>query len=203
MKPISMQLRFLRVGFLLVGCLSVLGSAVVQAEIYQYRDDNGVLRFTDNYLDVPPDQRPEFEPSEPAVQAQALTPQVEESTTAANSEAEPASGNSADATAAEASQGTVEVLKQEQTDLLAEYQALSAERDRLEALRESRETPEEIQQFNVDAEALSERIGSFNQRKEKLDSQLRGYVELIEGYNESVKAMTQPEARAPQPSSPQ
>jgi len=33
----------------------------VLAEYYQYRDQNGVLRFTDNLADVPEDQRPQID----------------------------------------------------------------------------------------------------------------------------------------------
>lgn len=45
---------------MLVGlCLAVLLFAnPVLGEFFKYRDSNGVLRFTDNLAEVPPDQRP-------------------------------------------------------------------------------------------------------------------------------------------------
>ena len=189
----------MRAIYFLIGCLLVIGSAVAQAEIYQYRDANGVLRYTDNYLEVPPEQRPDFEPSEPSAQESAVTP-PKEGQPAAAADDQANAGAQTDSGSAPPSDPAVEVLKQEQADLLAEYQILSSERDRLEALRESRKSVEEVEQFNADAAALSQRIESFNQRKEKLDGQLRSYVELIEGYNESVEAMAQPEAEAPESS---
>ena len=48
-----MRLRYAVIILILAGLPSL-----VCAEFYKYRDGNGILRFTDNLVDVPEDQRP-------------------------------------------------------------------------------------------------------------------------------------------------
>lgn len=51
----------MRLLFALLFLICMLLPSSVLAEYYQYRDQNGVLRFTDNLADVPEDQREQIE----------------------------------------------------------------------------------------------------------------------------------------------
>ncbi len=51
----------MRLLFALLFLICMLLPSSVLAEYYQYRDQNGVLRFTDNLADVPEDQRQQIE----------------------------------------------------------------------------------------------------------------------------------------------
>ena len=51
----------MRLLFALLFLICMLLPSSVLAEYYQYRDQNGVLRFTDNLADIPEDQRQQIE----------------------------------------------------------------------------------------------------------------------------------------------
>ena len=175
---------------LMVGCLAILFSPLVNAEVYQYRDSEGNLRFTDDYMQVPPDQRPDFQPQDAILDAAASGVEPDSADEQANPDTgEDNAGKDGNGAQIEAE---VERLKKEQAELAEEYQLLKAETERLKALRESRKTPEEIEKYNAEARNLADQIRAFNGRQKKLADRMKSYFSLIESYNEGVQAMTGP-----------
>ena len=163
------------------------------AEIYQYRDEDGNLRFTDNYLEIPTEQRPVFSPPEDKIGvSQDETAEVPNPAMANPEKANIRQAQGDDISGQTDNNDFAENFRREQEALAAEYRILTAQQEQLEAQRESRKTSEEIARFNAEALALSDRIKVFNERQQKLDDQLRRYAELIKTYNDSISARNQP-----------
>jgi chromosome segregation ATPase len=152
-------------------------------EYYQYTDQNGVLRFTDDFASVPPNQRPDVKTHQ-SVESQpvqnstggAFKEKARRSAAAAGKEIEPSGGTW---------QGRNSQKKQElnqmQADLKKTFEALQAERSAIEAKApQLGATFEEKLAYTEKVEALNAKIANY-------EGQLDAYNEKVNAYNSQVK----------------
>jgi len=176
-----------------------LSSQSAFAEVYKYYDSEGSLRFTDNFLEVPVDQRPE------------LLPQVDLPVTTKSAETEddtaatPSSNGNNDAVTISSDfsrnpsraigdttepDNLIDQIKARQIELHAEYRELVAERARLESRRESWKTVEDVVNFNRESSELNQRIEVYNTKQAELQKQMQAYADVINEYNETVNSLS-------------
>lgn len=143
---------------LILLALPVLASA----EIYKYRDQNGVLRFTDNLAEVPPAQREAVE-------------QYQEIRTPAEA---------VEQTPAPASEKDAQDARSVEKELTHEKEALDHEYSQLMEMRKSIEgapqpgTSEEMDAHNKEAQ-------DYNIRLKIYEVKLKAFREKLEAYHNS------------------
>ena len=152
-------------------------------EYYQYRDADGVLRFTDDLASIPPDQRPDVKTHQSVVSP----PASQENNTAAL--------NSADGTDTSPEKGSQpsgdtwqgrnnqrkQELDQMQADLKKTYETLQAERSSLGA-----SAPPDNASFQEKA-AYNQRVEALNDKIAVYEAQLDSFNEQVQAYNAQVK----------------
>jgi len=136
------------------------------AEFYKYRDANGVLRFTDNLMDVPEDQRENLQSYRETV-----TP-----------EAEPQISESAQKAAALKNRNSrIEQINEEREALAQTFNDLEAERN---AILESAPDPQDQEAY----EAHRQRITTFNEKIKAYEQKRKLFQETVDAFNAEVKA---------------
>lgn len=166
---------------MLIGlCLAVLLFAnPALGEFYKYRDSSGVLRFTDNLGEVPPDQRPGARSYKEADDY--LTPyQKQERAEKARQEAEMAAKQKTEDTF-EAQQNQRMNLNKTRTALDAEYGELTREKKAVEKEKAEATTPEQKKAYRRRVNALNKRILEYESRRDE-------YEENIKSFNEKARA---------------
>ena len=138
--------------------------ALASAEIYKYRDQNGVLRFTDNLAEVPVEQRENMD-------------QYQEITTAPNV-AEQAPDNASGPAVARDAQAVEKELLDEKGVLDNEYSQLTEMRNSLEAAPQPN-TPEGIA-------AHEKKIKDYNARLKIYEAKQKAFREKVREYNKGV-----------------
>jgi hypothetical protein len=168
---------------MLLTVVVVLLATPAYCEYYQYTDSNGVLRFTDNFANVPQDQRPEVKTHQ-SVESQpvkkttdsAVKEKASRSTGALETETEPSGG-----TWQGRNSQKEQELDQMQADLKATFAALQAERSALEAKAPAKgATFEEKVAYTEKVEALNAKIAGY-------EEQLGAFNEKVNAYNAQVK----------------
>ena len=151
---------------ILLIALFLLSTAVYSsAEIYKYRDADGVLRFTNNLHEVPKDQREKVD-------------SIHEIETKVEPEKDPAGSQ----------------VKTPESDMDKQAEALKSEKELLDSeyakLEEDRKLLVEMSQKEKNAEedaAFREQIESFNARIKAYDEKLKVFEQKVGEYNAKVK----------------
>jgi len=161
--------------------VSVWFPTTVCAEFYKYRDQNGVLRFTDNIADVPKDQRVGVETRQeiksnetPADFSQTTRPEVEERQKAL---ATPVFQEPQD----EAELLSAQELSQKKAALDEEYANLMKEK---RALLESKKNIKNVsgsKAYNKKAEVLNQKIADFDKRRQAFTKQADAFNQKMKG----------------------
>jgi E3 ubiquitin-protein ligase DOA10 len=150
---------------ILLIALFLLSTAVYSsAEIYKYRDADGVLRFTNNLHEVPKDQREKVD-------------SMHEIETKAEPEKDPA--GSSPKTPESGMDKQAEELRNEKELLDSEYVKLEEDRKLLVEMSQKEKSAEE------DA-AFRKQIESFNARIKAYDEKLKVFEEKVGQYNAQV-----------------
>ena len=152
----------MRISVILLFLLSIAVSS--SAEIYKYRDANGVLRFTNNLQEVPKDQREKVDSFH----------EIETKT-----EPEDPAGSPAKAPESDIAKQT-EALMNEKELLDSEYAKLEDDRKLLVEMSQKEKNDEE------DA-AFRKQIESFNARTKAYDEKRKAFEEKVGQYNATVK----------------
>ncbi len=145
----------------LIFIILILLPICVSADFYQYRDENGVQRFTDNLADVPINQR---ENVQPYTEAQTL-----EADDVQKDDLPSPPGTS-----------LAEELQKTKTELDKEYAELTKERDALESKMAFFSTAKNFKEEEY--QAFKERVARFNERRadyEKRVNQLKSNVDTF------------------------
>lgn len=145
----------------LIFIILILLPICVSAEFYQYTDENGVQRFTDNLADVPINQR---EKVQPYTEAQTL-----EADDVQTGDLSSPPGTS-----------LAEELQKTKTELDKEYAELTKERNALESKMAFFSTAKNFKEEEY--QAFKERVARFNERRadyEKRVNQLKSNVEAF------------------------
>lgn len=168
---------------LLAGVVVWLATPVF-GEYYQYTDQNGVLRFTDDLSGVPPDQRPGVKTYESA-----LSNPVQ-GETGGNQKKDDASGSvTPPEDNAKYSAGTwqeeiflkKEELNRIQADLNKNYASLQKERTRLQAAAPKKGAPSE------ETDAYRQKVAALNVKIVQYEEQLSEYTKKVEKFNAQYK----------------
>ena len=138
---------------------------LASAEIYKYRDQNGVLRFTDNLTEVPVDQRENID-------------QYQEIKTQPDVAQQP-SDNASGQAAVQDAQAIEKELVDEKAVLDSEYNQLTDMRNSLEAAPQPG-TPEEIA-------AHENKIKDYNARLKIYQVKQKAFREKVQAYQEAAK----------------
>jgi hypothetical protein len=149
----------IRISVILLFLVSI--TAFSSAEIYKYRDADGVLRFTDNLQEVPEAQRPKVE-SFHEIKPKAAS--VEEA---------------ADKGAATADQGMAErqaaALNEEKALLDSEYAQLEADRKQLVELSQTEKTADEDAAFQQQVEDFNASIKAYEEKRQAFEEKVKAY----------------------------
>jgi hypothetical protein len=150
---------------ILMTLISILPSPAC-AEFYKYRDANGVLRFTDNLMEVPEDQRENLKSY-----TEAVTP-----------EEEPQISDSAQKAAALKNRNSrIEQMNGEREALAQSFNELETER---KAILESAPDPQDQEAY----EAHRQRIMTFNEKIKVYEEKRKQFQEKVDAFNAEVKA---------------
>lgn len=159
----------------------------VCAEIYQYVDEKGQKRWTDDLSQVPKEQRTSAQRFETEAEATVdpLPGQAEETQPESQleSEAEVPDTDPQDASV----ELSREALEMEKADLDTQYQILLEEREQLEKLK--------TEALSAGARAeMNERITAYNVKTKQYEAQLNAFNEKINTYNQTIMAKQSPKA---------
>ena len=141
------------------------------AEFYRYTDENGVLRYTDNLQEVPPEKRSQLKKYKEAEDD--LTPAQREAKRQQEAEAarqarirwqQPQKKGAADDGIRIDSRQDFERVK---TDLDDAYERLRRKKAALEAERDTLETPEDVSLYRSKVRELNEEIQRFEDRRSR------------------------------------
>ena len=164
-----------RIPIVLLAVLLVSGAA--NAEFYKYYDENGNVHFTDDFNQVPLDQREnvegyaESEPSEEEpLPAEAEPTDAPDENTSAQQGEEESSYDFA---------GKMQELDQRKDELTAEHDALMAENKQLDEIKKNVKTSDERKQYN-------ERVRLLNEKFEEHDKKRKAFYQEVQEYNKRV-----------------
>jgi len=178
-----MPLRYLPLALIL---MMVPGTG--NADVYRYIDENGVIRFTDNYIEIPEDQRREVEI---ITRPEELPPQeVRPEASREGMMRPPGKGGQSDrgeadrqgseSAAEEVRSGLqYEELIKAKADLDRIYNELAVEKEALEKEQQTLKTIESARDFQ-------DKVNRFNQRLMDYERQRRAFQTKAEAYNQSV-----------------
>lgn len=167
----------------LLAGMVVLWATPALCEYYQYKDQNGVLRFTDDLSSVPPDQRPDIKThqsveSQPVQQATGAAA----TETTSRSKAAPATGTPpSGGTWQERNAQKRQELDQMQAELKKMFESLQAERAKLEA-----QAPPNGASFKEKV-AYTEKVEALNLKIANYESELDAFNEQVSAYNSQAK----------------
>ena len=152
-------------------------------EYYQFRDENGVLRFTDDLSSVPPDQRPEVKThvsiESGSDQAPSAVPVQDKAVT--SNESIESESQTADGSPGKQSSPEVDELNRMQVELNKTFQDLQAERAALEAKAPPQNAP------SKEKAAHLELVEAYNAKIADYEAQLETYNRMVNDYNVAVK----------------
>jgi len=180
----------MRLRCILVGLVLLLLPALVSAELYRYTDERGVIHFTDNYIEIPENQRPKVEiitrPEE------TTPPEVKTETDRTEDTRPPAERVEGDRPNADAGaqgpeavqegaqpQPQFEELIKTKADLDKLYEALAAEK---KALDEEQKTLKSVESIRV----FQNKVNLFNQRLADYEKQRQTFQTQADAYNRAV-----------------
>jgi hypothetical protein len=152
------------------------------AEFYKYRDENGVVRYTDNLAEVPPAQRPKTQRySEPD---DFLTPaqkrQRDESASSKSSVPERESSLSMQREEEETVEQRSTRLRQLRENLKREYNEIARAQQALLNKRGTLRTPASYRKYNEQQSRLQQRAEAYEKRRKAFEEQVKAHNESIQ-----------------------
>lgn len=185
-------LRFWGIGLIL--CLVLGLSTSVQAEYYKYRDASGAIRFTDDILQVPADQRPQlktyqsYEGTPAPAGSQTTQPEAGATDRSASGKPQPKVSDQPARASAAASGGQEPLLERkaqletEQTALKAEYTELEKERLQLEQMGKEKDLEKDRNkraQYRDKINRFNDRNQAYDARRRKFETERDQYYDLL------------------------
>lgn len=168
---------------MLVAGMVALWTVPAWCEIYQYRDQNGVLRFTDDIASVPPDQRPGV-------------------TTRRSVESRPGKGEAASPAGKKVSASPVPSQQETRSSAntwegkkarqMGEFDRKQAELDRKftdlqnERTRLAAKAPSPKASFEEKA-VYNRKVAALNARIDRYEEELAAFTQQVNAYNAKVK----------------
>ena len=170
--------------FTVILMLLVVGSSPAAADIYKYRDAQGVVRYTYDLAEVPEDQRPQVQTYEEASPTSDASPQVEEG-----------SGDDKDKSGKEADEElvvdekTIEELNQKKKELDEEFAGLMEEKYKLLKVKEKlaktldgRDTVA-VAEYDKQVKDLNGKIADYQKRRAAFENEAEAVKKAVENPN--------------------
>ena len=163
--------------------LLLLAVGPAGAEIYKYRDAQGVIRYTYDLGEVPEDQRPGVKTYEEEVSSVGATPTAPEQEEAAPvPEPESAPGDAdtpvVDGQKIEEMNQKKKALDQEFAGLMEEKYKLLEEKERLDTL--AGRDAEAVAAYDEKVKALNQKIADYQKRQEAFQEEAEAVKEAVE-----------------------
>lgn len=180
----------MRLRCILIGLVLIVLPALVSADLYRYTDERGVIHFTDNYIEIPENQRPKVEI---IIRPEEITPPEVKMETDHTEEirppAEPGEGDRPnEETGAQGPEAVPEATQPQQqfesliktkADLDKIYEALSAEKTAIEEEQKTLKSVESIRTFQ-------NKVNLFNQRLDDYEKQRQAFQTQADAYNRAI-----------------
>ena len=162
----------LRLFPLTAALLLVLIAGPAPAQFYKYKDADGVVRFTDDLSQIPPDQR-ETVPGyrETSSETGAETPRTPDPAQAAP----PSTGNPILEL-----EGTRKSLAERRRELETEFDEIEEEQERLRSKPRNTSNPALVRRHNEEMDALRERIMAYEETRARYEADVRAYNARLE-----------------------
>ncbi len=171
---------------LTLACL--LCASAAAAEFYKYLDEKGNVHFTDDYNQVPADQRhqlkgyEEYRPQDTPAAAQAKNDPA-----AVRVPAEPAAGDTAGEAAPNDFDGQLKALDQRKAELAGEYETLMQENTRLNDVKKSVKNRADADQYNESVRKLNARLQEHDLKRKEFFSDVEAYNARVGQENQARK----------------
>lgn len=159
-----------------VFCLLFTVSA--SAEFYKYYDKNGKVHFTDDFNNVPPDQRAAVKGYEEVAKQEEKKPAV------AEPQAVAAEGGEADKKGKYDLNSKIKDLDKRKTELSDEYESLMKENETIAQMRKKVKTPADAQKYNDTVKALNKKLKEHDKKR-------KAFYADVEEYNTRVAELNQ------------
>jgi len=177
---------------MLVGLFVVLLAAEACAEAYRYKDADGVIHFTDNYIEIPENQRWKVETvfdweesATPVVQTAVDAPEdtpAAEDPVANQQPPEQAGTRRPEAEAAEGApaQEQLEALVKIKVNLDNIYNSLASERVSLEKEQETIITLESMRAFQEKANIFNKKLADYERQRQAFQVRADAYNSAVD-----------------------
>jgi len=163
---------------LLAGLFAFLPCTVF-ADFYRYKDENGVLRFTDNLSEVPVDQRPKVHSYKESTGSQTPGKQA--------GEAKPEASGDTDSTEASETRKDKKPTDQEIEKLLEIKAALDKEFAELEKEKQVLANQKGKLKTRSQIKARNEKVTRYNKRLAEYEKRRKAFQKEVDAFNERVK----------------
>ena len=167
----------------MVAGLVALWTMPAWCEYYQYRDENGALRFTDDLSSVPPDQRPGVTTHQ-SVQSKPVPPKngaaAEKSASRQQASAKQETLPSGNTWEGKKAQKLAE-FDSKQAELNQTYASLQAERANLQA-----NAPSEKASFKEKA-VYNQKVTALNAKIDRYEEDMAAFSQQVNDYNAQFK----------------
>ena len=171
-----------------LSCVSAIGAILMVAlllpvssygEFYKYRDENGVIRFTDNLAEVPKDQRPKVESYVEPSDFAKPEPEPEKAEPAERRAPRRASVDRAEDETLTPEERAVQ-LRDEKETLEQEYEAIVDAQKELASQRRTLKTPASYNEYNEQQKRLRERADAYERWRSDFEARVEDYNQSIE-----------------------
>jgi hypothetical protein len=174
-------------GAVVVVALLLFSYTSATAEYYKYRDAEGHIRYTDNWADVPEDQRPATETFEGVSDnAPSQTPAIDDNSSAGNNVEENDDSEKDDQAVPVVDEETIKELNQrkkeldkEFSDLMEEKYNLLKEKEKLANSLAGRDTAA-VAEYDKKVEALNRKIADYQKRRDAFQEEAEAVKKAVE-----------------------
>jgi len=177
----------MRLLYILLVLICIWLPAAASAEYYKYRDQNGVLRYTDNLADIPEDQRPKMEtriqtenyspPPEPVQtkpEDKGRQEKIREFNQKMENQRQAVSREMQSGSAGENLQRIKNSLDQEYAQLMKEKEAMLQLRARVKSVAEGKVYKEKVTVFNKKLADFEARRQAFMEQAAAFNAKMKG-----------------------------
>jgi len=164
--------------YALIGLIAIGLAVPASAEFYRYKDENGVLRYTDTYMDIPIEQRrgvtPFIETEGDSISEQAAEKESVERASPGKTPAETQAAKQLESRT---------MLTEKKQELDRSYAQLLKERKTLAEEKETISMSDPAQ-----AAAYRDKVIDFNQRLKIYQKQVEAFSQAAEAFNKQALA---------------
>lgn len=176
--------NMLRLIGVLIFIIPIWLPAFVYAEFYRYTDENGMLHYTDNLIEVPVNQRKNVKQYKEEVEVLATEEKLPGAEKATKNKSLPSQGDP-----------QAQTLLKTKAKLDKEYAELTKEREELESETGVFSTSEDFDKEEYGE--YKERVARFNERKSDYEERVKVFEEIVGAFNKKQATKTDEAVKKP------